>query len=225
MKKTWAFLPEAIRCLWNPWNQYFFTDVCKWTTETCPQQMKTLVGNAHQSLSGPGTLSWMCIDFFFCASSKLTQIQSWKLGRRKCRLGGKYLDYTMVEETFVHSYNDCRWCWAAKPRMFLKQGNIWTSTWVCSREGRSLWRLFNFSPGRESCPRMLDIITRNYKYFVFWVTYYVPWKQGNAHVLCPRHCRAGCFIEVLRCFLSVIYNRTYSHKYWKTLKIHRQSSA
>lgn len=165
----------------------------------------------------------MCIEFF-CGSSKLARIQSRKLARKKCRLGGKYFDYTVNGETFVRIYNDLQWCWAAKPRMFLMQGNIWTSTWVCSREGGPLWRFFDFSPGRESCPRMLDIITRNYKCFVFWVTY-VPWKQWSAHVLCPRHCRAGCFIEVLRCFLSVIYHRTYSHKYWKTLKIHRQSSA
>lgn len=165
----------------------------------------------------------MCIEFF-CGSSKLARIQSRKLARKKCRLGAKYFDYTVIGETFVRIYNDLQWCRAAKPRMFLMQGNIWTSTWVCSREGRPLWRFFDFSPGRESCPRMLDIITRNYKCFVFWVTY-VPWKQWSAHVLCPRHCRAGCFIEVLRCFLSVIYHRTYSHKYWKTLKIHRQSSA
>lgn len=29
------------------WNQYFFTDVWRWTTETCPQQIKVLVRNAY----------------------------------------------------------------------------------------------------------------------------------------------------------------------------------
>lgn len=70
---------------------------------------------------------------------------------------------------------------------------------------------------------MSDIRTRNYKHFVFWVTYYAPWKQWNTHVLCPRHSSSGCFIEMLRCFLSVIYNLTYSHMHWKTLKTHTGS--
>lgn len=98
-------------------------------------------------------------------------IESQKLVRKKCRLGRKYFDYTMVKEAFVCIYNDflravqqnqeCSWYGEMLqflPKYFLEKGDYSEETGPLA---------LGSSPGWESCPRILDSITRNYKHFVF----------------------------------------------------------